>query len=285
MRWPPFQHVFFDCDSTLTRVEGIDILADTDEKRAEIAALTDLAMNGELDLAEVYSRRLQVIQPTRADIQRIRRIYKKQVTEDARAVIDALQALGHEVYIISGGLYRPVLEFGLHLGIRRDHIRAVEVEYNQLGAQWWRHEAYRWDEPYLAHREGALTVSDGKAHIVRALRGDKKGRSLLIGDGTSDLLASRAVDLFVGYGGVVTRERVRNEAPIFLQWESLAPLLVLAAGPAAVRRLRHTPHHAVFTKGLHLIAEGALEFTDERLNSKFNRAYQAVYSGTDGSPS
>jgi phosphoserine phosphatase len=242
-------------------------------------------MNGELDLAEVYSRRLQIIQPTRADIQRIRRIYKKQVVEDARAVIAALHALGHDVYIISGGLYQPVLEFGRHLGIRRDHIRAVEVEYNQLGARWWRHESYRWDEPYMAHRKGALTVSDGKAHIVRALRGEKTGRSLLIGDGTSDLLASRAVDLFVGYGGVVTRERVREEAPIFLKLESLAPLLVLAAGPAAVRRLRHTPHHAVFTKGLHLIAEGALEFTDERLNSKFHRAYQAVHSGTDGSPS
>lgn len=107
MRWPPYPHVFFDCDSTLTRVEGIDVLADTPEKRAQIATLTDAAMNGDLDLAEVYARRLQAIQPTRADVQRIRRIYKKQVVEDARSVIDALQALGHEVYIISGGLHRP----------------------------------------------------------------------------------------------------------------------------------------------------------------------------------
>ena len=94
MRWPPYPHVFFDCDSTLTRVEGIDVLADTPEKRAQIATLTDAAMNGDLDLAEVYARRLQAIQPTRADVQRIRRIYKKQVVEDARSVIDALQALG-----------------------------------------------------------------------------------------------------------------------------------------------------------------------------------------------
>lgn len=133
----------------------------------------------------------------------------------------------------------------------------------------------------MAHQEGALTVSDGKAHIVTALRGDRPGRALLIGDGTSDLLAARAVDLFVGYGGVVSRPRVRAEAPVFLNVESLAPLLVLAAGPAAVRRLRHTPHEAVFYRGLQLIAEGALEFTHERLDSKFQQAYQAVYPRSD----
>ncbi|MCC6606951.1 MAG: phosphoserine phosphatase, partial [Anaerolineae bacterium] len=33
MRWPPYKHVFFDCDSTLTTVEGIDVLAETAGKK------------------------------------------------------------------------------------------------------------------------------------------------------------------------------------------------------------------------------------------------------------
>ena len=281
MRWPAYQHVFFDCDSTLTRVEGIDVLADSAEKRARVAALTDEAMNGTLDLGDVYGRRLNAIQPTRADVQDIRRIYKKTIVEDAQLVIAALQALDHDVYIISGGLHQAVYDFGLHLGVAGDHIRAVALEYNQLGSDWWKQKEYAWDEPYMSFNQGALTVSDGKAAIVAELLQGKTGRSLLIGDGTSDLLAGRAVDLFVGYGGVVTRPRVAAEAPVFLATASLAPLLVLAAGPAAIRRLRDPQHQAVFRKGLALIGnDGNLEFKDERLKSKFFAAYQTVYSGT-----
>jgi len=282
MRWPGYQHVFFDCDSTLTRVEGIDVLADSDEKRARVAALTDEAMNGTLDLEEVYGQRLNAIQPTRADVQDIRRVYKKTVVEDAQLVIATLQALGHDVYIISGGLFQAVVDFGRHLGVARDHIRAVDLAYNQLGSDWWKPKEYAWDEPYMTFARGSLTVSDGKSEIVAELLQGKTGRSLLVGDGTSDLLAGRAVDLFVGFGGVVTRPRVAAEAPAFLSTASLAPILALAAGPAAIRRLQNAQQRAVFRKGLQLIAgDGNLEFKDERLNAKFFAAYQTVHSGTD----
>ena len=40
MRWPPFEHIFFDCDSTLTAVEGIDVLAETMGKRLRVETLT-----------------------------------------------------------------------------------------------------------------------------------------------------------------------------------------------------------------------------------------------------
>ena len=50
MRWPPYRHVIFDCDSTLTKVEGIDILAEAAGKGDEVRRLTDAAMNGEIDL-------------------------------------------------------------------------------------------------------------------------------------------------------------------------------------------------------------------------------------------
>ena len=276
MRWPHYEHVFFDCDSTLTTIEGIDVLADYAGKKWRVEVLTKAAMDGEMDLGEVYGKRLQAVKPTRKQIRSIRRAYKRNVVEDATAVIQTLQELGHKVYIISGGLEEPVKEFGIFLGVPKENIRAVGVNYNELSGNWWdpRSEGER---QYLTYEEGALSISDGKAQIVKDLLGKQKGRSLLIGDGNSDLLASKAVNLFVGYGGIEKRERVFEESPIFLSTESLAPLLAVAMGPAGIRQTLNTSHESVFQKGLDLIQEGALTFNDERLETKFTQAVDAAY--------
>ena len=279
MRWPHYEHIFFDCDSTLTAVEGIDILADTDEKKKEVADLTQAAMDGKLDLDDIYARRLQTINPTHDQIREIRRVYKRNTVEDAAAVINALHEQGHKVYIISGGLAEPVEEFGIYLGVPRQRIRAVNVRYDQLDGSWWQSDN---DNHYLAYQKGALTVSDGKAQIVRELLGEQhgrsaNGRSLLIGDGSSDLLAGTAVDLFIGYGGVVVREQVLAQALAYIHSRSLAPLLALAAGPAALKRLNNQD---LAQKAVQIIRNGGITFKNEPLNQKFRKACQAVYPPT-----
>lgn len=281
MRWPPYKHIFFDCDSTLTTVEGIDILAEAVGKKWRVEVLTNAAMDGKLDLEDIYAKRLRAIRPTHEQIQEIRTVYKRNAVADARAVIAALQFLGHELYIISGGLAEPVEEFGISLGVPCEHIRAVNVDYDHLSGEWWYAETdfhKPKSERYMGFEEGALTVSDGKAQIVEELLAGQDGRSLLIGDGNSDLKASHTVDLFVGFGGVVQRELVKAKAPAFIHTASLAPLLLLAAGPAAIRQVENTPHEAVFQKAFQLIETGAVDFNHERLKEKFQQAYQAVHS-------
>ncbi len=279
MRWPPYDHIFFDCDSTLSTIEGIDILAEQAGKKDAVEALTKAAMEGELGLEDVYAKRLAAINPSKEQIHQIRQAYKDNPVEDSAELIDVLHALGHKVYIISGGIYAPVAEFGISLGVARDNIRAVKLEFDQLSGEWWRNNGDRQaDASYSGFDEGPLTISDGKAHIVKELLGTQKGRSLLIGDGSSDLRASHAVDLFVGFGGVESRKPVLEEAPAFIHSESIAPLLALAAGPAALSTLLHSKHRSLAQKALNLIDEGAVTFTDERLNSKFTNAYQAVHS-------
>jgi phosphoserine phosphatase len=276
MRWPHYEHIFFDCDSTLTAVEGIDVLADTVGKRRRVEVLTKAAMDGHLDLEDVYAKRLRTLRPTRQQILDIRRSYKRHIVEDAAHVVTALQTLGHKVYIISGGLAEPVIEFGISLGIPRDHIRAVGITYNELSGQWWERSAAG-DKRYMTHTEGALTISDGKAQIVRELLGEQRGRSLLIGDGNSDLKAGRAVDLFVGYGGVVARPVVVANAPVFIHCPSLAPLLALAGGPAGLRILSTgAMHHQTLSlKAQYLIHKGVVTFTNEHLATKFRAAFLA----------
>lgn len=273
MRWPPFEHVFFDCDSTLTTIEGIDVLADTEDKRRRVEALTQAAMDGEVDLDEIYAERLQALKPTRRQVFDLRNAYKRHMVEDADLVIGALHKLGHKVYIISGGLLEPVAEFGISLGVPRDRIRAVHIAYNELSGQWWEGPQTD-DQLYLTYTAGALTVSDGKAQIVRELMGDQRGRSLLIGDGMSDYHAAEAVDLFVGYGGVAARAKVREAAPAYLESQSLAPLLALAGGPGALRTLGTwtTEYQLLASKVRHLLHQGAITFNDEQLESRFQKA-------------
>lgn len=261
--WAPFEVVIFDCDSTLSTVEGIDELARWAGKEAEVAELTSSAMNGELPLEAVYSRRLELLNPTRAHMQQLGRLYRETLVPDAREVIAALQRMGRHVYIVSGGLAEGVREFGLWLGLPEANIHAVDVEYNQLAGNWWETWKHpggrRQGEQYLGHDGGPLTIGNGKAQLIHRLRRAQRGRALLVGDGISDLEASTAVDLFVGFGGVVDRERVRAQAPAFIQTPELAPVLPLALA-------RHTglpaEYGALFQRGVARLRDGAVIFRD-----------------------
>ena len=274
MRWPPFEHIFFDCDSTLTKVEGIDVLAEAMGKKQRVELLTHAAMEGTIDLEEVYAKRLRTLRPTRQQILDIRHSYKRNIVEDAALVVSALQSLGHKVYIISGGLAEPVEEFGVSLGIPRERIRAVGITYNELSGQWWEKSEID-DIRYMTYTDGALTISDGKAQIVRELLGSQRGRSLLIGDGNSDLLAGEAVDLFVGFGGVISRPKVKERAPVFIESTSLAPLLGLAGGPAELRILSKwsMQYQSLSLKAQYLIQKGVVIINDEHLEPKFQQAF------------
>ena len=203
-RWPPFRHVFFDCDSTLTSVEGIDELAEMAGKGGEVRAMTDAAMGGASDLESVYRQRLELVNPTRRQVLGLTGVYRRHMVDDAPAVVGALQSLGIEVYVISGGLLEPVTAFAATLGVGADHVRAVTICYDHLAGDWWRDTGQEagLDDRYLSVGSEPLTASDGKAGIIRDFVGTGGGRSLLVGDGVSDLAAAPAVDLFVGFGVV-----------------------------------------------------------------------------------
>ena len=134
---------------------------------------------------------------------------------------------------------------------------------------WWSHHEGQ-EARYLDYGRGALAVSEGKKEIVRELIGTQSGTSLLVGDGTSDLLAGEAVDLFVGFGGVAARPKVEAGAPVFIRSPGLAPVLPLAAGPSAMKRLEETSYRALFSEGVQRAQEAT--FNDEALGATFEGA-------------
>src|SRR5690606_26558335 len=275
MRWSTFDLIFFDCDSTLSAIEGIDELARFKGKEWRVGVLTQKAMDGDLDLRDVYGKRLQAIRPTRGQLKAIEERYWEALVPDAAEVIAALHFLGKEVFVISGGLAEPVRGFGKRLGVPPENIRAVELEYNELSGDWWRYyePRTRHTQTYMDYQVGPLTISSGKPTMIQALADGRPGRRLMVGDGMSDLVTREVVDLFVGFGGVVAREKVRHNAEAFIDSQSLAPVLPLAVGPSGYQRVIGTPYQAVFEKGLDLIRGGALVLQSETLREDFEKAY------------
>ena len=257
--WQSYDLIFLDCDSTLSSIEGIDELARFKGKEERVGLLTNKAMDGELDLAEVYGKRLRAIRPTRAQLKAIEERYWETMVEDAAEVIAALHFLGKRVFIISGGLIDAVRGFGRRLGVDAARIRAVELEYNELSGQWWRyHEPQAQQaQTYLDFDEGPLTVSKGKSQIIQELAGDLPGRRVMIGDGASDLATKDQVDLFIGYGGVLTRDKVKAESDVFVSANSLAPILPIAAGRAGWQTVAGSAYEALYRKGIALARDPA----------------------------
>jgi len=275
--WRAFDLIFFDCDSTLTRIEGIDELARLKGLFDEVQRLTAAAMDGEVHLSSVYDRRLELLRPTRADIRTIERLYRANIVPDAREVLGALNFLKRQVFIVSGGLALAVIPFGVALGIPSEQIRAVDVVFNRLAGRWWDYDLDRGgfnpDERYLDHDAGPLTETHGKADIVRELREGRIGKALLVGDGVSDLMARSAVDLLIGFGGVVRRERVAAEADVFIECDSLASVLPLVASPSDCQRCAQAGYRSLLDKGLSLIREGAVHFRDPANCGRILKAY------------
>jgi len=197
--------ICFDCDSTLSAIEGIDELARVrgPETFALVEAMTNDAMDGRLAVEAVFGRRLEIIQPRREDIAAVGRRYVETIEPTARVTLATLTQRGWTAVIISGG-FRPVIApLAAELGVAR--IEAVDLFFNADGS----YRGFDADFP--------TTRSGGKPEVIGRLRAElKPERVVMVGDGVSDLEAKPVVDLFVGFGRYVTRERVRREAGGFV---------------------------------------------------------------------
>lgn len=242
-----YRSVIFDCDSTLSALEGIEELAAG--HRAEVTALTDAAMRGDVPLEEVYGRRLDLIRPTRQAVDALIPRYIDGLVADAADVIAALRAAGVDVRVLSGGLLPAVAGLARHLGIPDHGVAAVPIHFADDGAY------AGFDASAPAARAG------GKAALIRAWQDDPdhplRAPAMLVGDGATDLEAAGTVELFVAYAGVVARQDVLASAPVVLRSRSLAPILPLALGDA---RPDDGAVGDVFRKGTALMADGAVEW-------------------------
>jgi phosphoserine phosphatase len=196
-----YRFVFFDVDSTLVTIEGIDVLAGGNP---EIAKLTERAMNGEIALEDVYAKRLEVIRPTRAAVEQLAHEYVQSIVPGAERALGALRDAGVQIHLVTAGIAQAILPLAARLGVPERTVHAVVLRFNDAGA----YEDF--------DRRSFLTRSGGKELVVRDVLARSKGKSAFVGDGVSDLETRPAVDRFIGFGGVQVRAKVKENADVFV---------------------------------------------------------------------
>ena len=213
-----FPAVAFDCDSTLSTIEGIDELARRAGCFGEIEPLTAMAMDGRLTIDQVYGRRMDMVRPDRIALEWLAALYIDTMTLGADATIATLQAAGVAVHVISGGLRPAILPLATRLGVDHENVHAVGVTLSADGA-------------YLDYdRTSPLTRPDGKAVLCRDLIA-RYGGVALIGDGTTDVAAKAAGAYVIGYGGIVARDAVRASADAYVTDAALTSVLPMLLKP------------------------------------------------------
>ncbi|HYR27689.1 MAG TPA: HAD-IB family phosphatase [Thermoanaerobaculia bacterium] len=203
-----YRFVFFDVDSTLVTIEGIDVLAGGNP---EIVRLTELAMNGEISVEEVYQRRLDIIRPSRSDIEALAQRYLGTLVDGTEETIRTLRDGGAVIHLVTAGIRQAIEPLAAHLGIRNVH--AVSLTFDEQGS----YDGFDSASP--------LARSGGKELVVRNVLTRSKGKSAFVGDGVTDLEAKPVVDLFVGFGGVHVRPRVRENAEVYVTEPTMTAVL------------------------------------------------------------
>lgn len=205
----------FDCDSTLSGIEGIDELGRlrSAEIAAKIAQLTADAMDGRVPIDDVFGLRLGLIQPSKQDCDSIAQRYLDHVEPHAKRIVAALQREGWDIAILSGGFVPCIAPLAAYLGI--DRIEAVPLYFDASGA----YAGYGTDYP--------TTRNGGKLDVVQQLKTEGAYlTTVMVGDGVSDLETKPGVDLFIGFGAYVSRCKVRAEADGFIHGLDELPALL-----------------------------------------------------------
>ncbi|MEM1157111.1 MAG: HAD-IB family phosphatase [Verrucomicrobiota bacterium] len=196
--------IVFDCDSTLSSIEGVDELARLKGETVfrEVAALTNQAMDGCIALEEVFRRRMELIRPDQADMDQVAQRYCQTLAAGVQELMRELQASGWTIVVVSGGLYPPVKALAEVLGIQE--VMAVPVQFDTAG------HYQDFDDQYHTARSGGkpVCIAELKARFQPQI-------TIMVGDGVSDLETQPGVEHFIGYGEFVIRDRVKQEAEYF----------------------------------------------------------------------
>jgi len=197
--------LLFDCDSTLSAIEGIDELGRLrgPEVFKAVEDMTTQAMDGSTPMESIFAKRLDMIKPTLKELESIGQKYIQQVEPTAVDTIKKLKAAGWTVIIVSGGFTQAIRPLAQYLGIER--VEAVELRFNADGS-------------YAGYVESCPTAkSKGKNVVVLKLRDEFKAyQMILVGDGASDLEVKGDVDKMIGFGRYTVRPKVKAGADAFI---------------------------------------------------------------------
>ena len=218
LRLADFKLIAFDMDSTLINIECVDEIADAAGRKAEVAAITEAAMRGEItDYKDSLRQRVALLKGvTEAHMQQVYD-QRLQLNPGAQALVQACKAAGLKVLLVSGGFTFFTDRIRDRLGIDFARSNVLEVQEGVLTGRMV-------DQPWGDICDGAekrRTVLE-----VATLLGISPAQCIAMGDGANDLpmmaAGSDAGGLSVAYHA---KPAVREQAMVSIEQGGLDRLL------------------------------------------------------------
>ena len=205
-----FKVIAFDMDSTLINIECIDEIADAAGKKAEVSAITEAAMRGEItDFKDSLRRRVALLKGVHADF--LAQVYTERLrlNPGAEALLTAVHRAGLRSLLVSGG-------FTFFADRVRERLQIHRAQSNVLGI-----------EGGLLTGEVIGDIVDGaekRRQLLHACEeaGCDPSQAIAVGDGANDLPMMSAAGLSVAFHA---KPKVREQAMVAINAGGLDRLL------------------------------------------------------------
>ena len=204
-RFADLKLVAMDMDSTLITIECIDELGDFAGKKAEIAAITEQAMRGEIEYQESLRRRVRALAGVPESA--LTRVYEDRLrlTPGADVLIAKAKKHGVQLLLVSGGFTFFTQRLKARLGLDHTISNVLEIRDGKL----------------TGALVGPIVDADAKAakfkEILKKL-GAQRGEAVAIGDGANDLKMMAEAGTSVAFHA---KPKVRAEASCAISWSGL----------------------------------------------------------------
>jgi len=202
------KHFVIDFDSTFTQVEALDVLGeislandpDKEKNLAEVEALTDKGMKGEMSFRESLVERLRLLKANKNDLPALVENLSERVSSSFVRNREFFNDHHENIYIVSNGFKEFIVPIVEPYGVKPKNVFANTFEYDEEG------NIVSFDH------DNVLSSNNGKVEQLKKL--NLKGDVYVIGDGYTDyeIKAAGLANKFYAFTENVERANILEKA-------------------------------------------------------------------------